>query len=319
MIIVRDLHKRFQSFEALRGISLTVRPGEIYGFIGHNGAGKTTTLNILAGLSHPTAGTCQVNGRDVRQITHPSDLQIGYLPEDPAFSPWMSARETLIYLASSQTQPGKAAGHVSQLLEWVGLSEAANRRVGGFSRGMRQRLGIAAALIHDPDLLILDEPSSALDPEGRSDVLRLILQLKHQGKTVLFSTHILSDVERICDTVGIIAHGVMRLEKPMKEIQQAYLMPVFDIELAAPATPELVMAIRQDQEVLSVDIPEPADISRIGSGYLVVAVKDAPRASITLMRLLAEHQAPILAFSQRNHTLEDIFIQEVNGHEAGSD
>jgi len=92
MIIVIDLHKLFQSFEALKGISLTVRPGEIYGFIGHNGAGKTTTLNILAGLSHPTSGTCQVNGHDVRQITHPSDLQIGYLPEDPAFSPWMTAR-----------------------------------------------------------------------------------------------------------------------------------------------------------------------------------------------------------------------------------
>jgi len=184
---------------------------------------------------------------------------------------------------------------------------------------MRQRLGIAASLIHDPDLLILDEPSSALDPEGRSDVLRFILQLKQQGKTVLFSTHILSDVERICDTVGIIAHGVMKLEKPMKEIQQAYLMPVFDIELAASATPELLMAIRQDWEVLSVETPEPTGASDIGSGHLVVAVKEAPRASIELMRLLAAHQVPILSFSQRNNSLEDIFIQEVNGHEAGSD
>ncbi len=302
MIIVQDLHKSFGSFAALRGISLTVRRGEIYGFIGQNGAGKTTTMNILAGLSHPSSGSCRVNGRDVRSIRHPSELQIGYLPENPGFYAWMTAGETLTYLSGT----GKA--DTTRLLAWVGLTDAARRKVGGFSRGMRQRLGIAAALVHDPDLLILDEPSSALDPEGRSDVLRLIRELKQRGKTVFFSTHILSDVERVCDTVGIIAGGTMRLEKPLIELQRQYIVPVFDLRLARPCPPDLAGNLKNHPLVLAIEENE---------DQLTVTVRDAAAGSVWLMEQLAAQNLPVVSLTQRTPTLEDIFIQEVNGHETG--
>ena len=207
MITVKNLHKQFHAFHALKGIDLNVQKGEIYGFIGQNGAGKSTTMNILAGLSRPSAGECTVGGKNVTKARYPSDLDIGYLPEDPKFYPWMTAREMLAYLCNSGGPRVAARERVGEMLHWVGLADAAGRRVGGFSRGMRQRLGIAAAMIHNPALLILDEPSSALDPEGRSDVLRLMREVKQMGKTVFFSTHFLSDVERVCDTVVIIAWG----------------------------------------------------------------------------------------------------------------
>ena len=139
-------------------------------------------MNILAGLSRPTHGECIVNRRAIAEIKHPGDLHIGYLPEDPRFYPWMTAYETLQYLGGNVKRE-----RIVEVLEWIGPEDAARRRVGGFSRGMKQRLGIGASLIRDPALLILDEPSSALDPEGRADVLSLIAEMKQMAKTVLFS------------------------------------------------------------------------------------------------------------------------------------
>lgn len=303
MIRVTNLHKNFQTFPALKGVNLQVRKGEIYGFIGQNGAGKSTTMNILAGLSHPTAGTCVVNGQDVTKIRRPSDLDIGYLPEDPKFYPWMTARETFSYLGNGA---GKTVtrSRIDEMLGWVGLTESANRRVGGFSRGMKQRLGIGAALIHDPGLLIFDEPSSALDPEGRSDVLRLIKDLKQMGKTVFFSSHILNDVERVCDTVGMIASGAMVMEKPLVEIQKDNFVPIYDIECQAPASPVMIQALRQLDGVQAVAGDDLAfSITMSGRN------DDANR----LLCFFCEQDVALRAFNLRKNTLEDIFIQEVNG------
>lgn len=240
MITVKNLHKRFNELHVLKGMDMNVGRGEIYGFIGQNGAGKTTAMNILAGLSRPTNGRCFVNGKDVSSIQHPGDLHIGYLPEEPRFYPWMSAYETLEYLGNGATPV-----RINEMIGWVGLSEAARRRVGGFSRGMKQRLGIGAALIRNPELLILDEPSSALDPEGRSDVLQLIMEMKQMGKTVLFSTHILSDVERICDTVGMITRGRIVIEKPLNQLQKQIKLPVFDITLRVFLNNDILEKINQ--------------------------------------------------------------------------
>jgi ABC-2 type transport system ATP-binding protein len=303
MIDVSNLHKKFKTFHALKGISLHVKKGEIYGFIGKNGAGKSTTMNILAGLSRPSAGQCIVDGKDVTKISHPSALNIGYLPEDPKFYPWMSAAETLSYLGSTHRHRASAA-RVSEMLQWVGLSESARRRVGGFSRGMRQRLGIAAALMHDPALVILDEPSSALDPEGRSDVLRLITDLKRMGKTVIFSTHILSDVQRVCDTVGIIAAGRMITEKPLSEIVKENIVPIYDVELTASIEETLAKKLKEVSGVKAVEA---------GGDTLAVTVTNADADAVRLMRFFGENQCAVRSFTLRKNNLEDIFIQEVNG------
>lgn len=303
MIRVSGLHKRFGSFQALSGVTLHVHKGEIYGFIGRNGAGKSTTMSILAGLSRPDAGTCMVNGRDVTKIDHPSELNIGYLPEEPKFYPWMDARETLCYLGNCR---GRTIGspRIDEVLDWVGLMDSHRRRVGGYSRGMKQRLGIAASLIHDPDLFILDEPSSALDPEGRSDVLCLIQQLKQMGKTVLLSSHILSDVERVCDRVGMIAAGKMVFEKPLAQLQKQNLVPLYDIVLEETISPDLVQELNGSEGVRAVEIND---------ATLCVTVTDAKKDATRLMRFFADRDMAVRSFARRKNNLEDLFIQEANG------
>lgn len=298
MITVRGLEKNFGSFRALKGLDMYVKAGEIYGFIGQNGAGKTTTLNILAGLSRPARGECIVNGSDVTKLAHPGDLNIGYLPEDPKFYPWMTAFETLVYL--SGTRKTDRAG---EILRWTGLAEVQDRRVGGFSRGMKQRLGIGAALIRDPQLIILDEPASALDPEGRSQVLHLIKELKSMGKTILFSTHILDDVERVCDTVGMIDTGRMMFEKPLAQLQKESTQPIFDITTVSAVIPEILDAIEK--------LPGVVSLTKYPKAFTIKAADNA--VSVSVMRSLAEHEIIIESFSLRRARLEDLFLQEVNG------
>jgi ABC-2 type transport system ATP-binding protein len=305
MIKVKGLNKYFKSFHALKGIDLHVGKGEIYGFIGHNGAGKSTTINILAGLSRPSSGQCIVNGIDV-QNARPGELGIGYLPEEPKFYPWLTAYETLEYLGSGKGNRASKQ-QIDGMLEWAGLKDSASRRVGGFSRGMRQRLGIAAALIRDPELLLFDEPSSALDPEGRMDVLNLIKDLKGRGKTVFFSTHILDDVERVCDRVGILADGRLVLEKPLETLLSENISPVYDIELKQ-ADETLASRLESIKGVISVSA---------NGNKLAVTVSD-PYDSKALLEFLSQQSVPVISFALRKNSLEDIFISEVsqNGYDA---
>lgn len=296
MITVKRLIKEFGDFRALKGLNMHVKAGEIYGFIGQNGAGKTTAMNILAGLSRSMKGECVVNGRDIAKITHPGDLNIGYLPEDPKFYPWMSACETLLYLSDVPS-----VGRAEEILRWTGLADSSDRRVGGFSRGMKQRLGIGAALIRDPELFILDEPSSALDPEGRSEVLRLIKDLKSMGKTILFSTHILDDVERVCDTVGMIDSGQMLFEKPLAQLQTENAQPVFDITSLGSINPSVVDDLSRLAGIVSVKMSENA-----------LAVRASDRAaSVSIMRFFAKNGIAVESFFLRKTRLEDLFLQGV--------
>lgn len=297
MITVRGLVKEFDGFQALKGLNMHVKDGEVYGFIGPNGAGKTTTMNILTGLSRPTQGYGIVNGLDVTKLTHPGDLNIGYLPEDPNFYPWMTAHETLEYLSGAGDT--KDTG---EILKWTGLLDARERRVGGFSRGMRQRLGIAVALIQNPDLLILDEPSSALDPEGRREVLHLIKELKDMGKTVLFSTHILDDVERVCDTVGMIYAGQMMFEKSLVQLQKENTQSIFDVTLAHAVEPNIFDALRLLPGVLSLTQSE--------NNFTIKVVDNT--ISVSVMGFLADSEIVIESFSVRKARLEDLFLQGVN-------
>lgn len=192
----------------LSDVSLTVGQGEIFGFLGHNGAGKTTTMKILMGLLRASGGVVKLLGAPATDVgVH---ARIGYLPEAPYFYDYLTAEEFLSFYGNlAGLSRGVVQSRVPQLLERVGLMEARCRQLRKFSKGMLQRIGLAQALIHDPELVILDEPMSGLDPMGRKEVRDLILSLRDQGKTVFFSTHIVSDVEMICDRVGILAKGRM--------------------------------------------------------------------------------------------------------------
>jgi ABC-2 type transport system ATP-binding protein len=190
----------------LHGISFAVREGEIFGFVGPNGAGKTTTLKILMGLIRPTAGRARVLGHDVRETAF--RRHVGFLPENPYFYEYLTGREILgFYARLSGLRRALRDARIEALLEQVGLASAADARLRSYSKGMLQRIGIAQALVHDPSVIFLDEPMSGLDPIGRKEIRDLILRLRGEGKTVFMNTHILSDVELVCDRVAIISRG----------------------------------------------------------------------------------------------------------------
>lgn len=213
VILIDRLTKSFPSgwpwlppITVLDGLSLSVHRGEIYGFLGPNGSGKTTTLKILMGLVRSTSGKAEVLGKPAGDVQ--ARRQIGFLPEGPYFYDYLTAEEFLAFYGRlAGLERAELGRRIDHLLEVVGLTEARTRQLRKFSKGMLQRIGLAQALIHDPELVILDEPMSGLDPIGRKQVRDLILGLRDQGKTVFFSTHIIPDVEMICDRVGIVIKG----------------------------------------------------------------------------------------------------------------
>lgn len=296
MIEIRNLHKHFKQFHALKGIHLTVNENEIYGFIGHNGAGKSTTMNIMMGLSHIEEGTCFIDGKDVTKISQPSELNVGFLPENPQFYPWMSALEYLLYCSK---HPDKK--RAMETLAWAGLEKAANRKIKGFSRGMKQRLGLAVATINDPKLIILDEPSSALDPEGRSEVLKLMMQLKEMGKTIIFSSHILSDIERICDRIGMIEQGEMVFEKSLQSLLSENVKPIVDVDISEEISDEIIDQLEQYNDILHVT----KDYSKLS-----IQMTSPEFDTKALLEKLLKHNVPVIGFNQRKNNLESLFVKE---------
>lgn len=210
-------NKKFRMVQALRGLYLQIQPGEVFGFLGPNGAGKSTTIKTLMGLIRPTAGCARLFGVPVELPK--ARLRVGYLPENPAFYDHLTARAYLRFVAAAfGLAPATVARQSQWVLELLDLQAAADRPIRGYSKGMVQRLGLAQALVHDPDLYILDEPMSGLDPIGRALVKDIILELKKQGKTVFFSTHVTSDVELVCDRVGILVNGELQAVKPVRDV-----------------------------------------------------------------------------------------------------
>lgn len=224
--------KRFGARKVLEDLSLTVPEGAIYGFIGENGAGKTTTMKIVLGLLAADGGEIRVCGETVAYGETRTNRLVGYLPDVPEFYGTLTPREYLALCGGlagvSQPQLGRRA---EELLSLVGLRAEASRRIGGFSRGMKQRLGIAQALIHRPKLLICDEPTSALDPAGRKDIIDILRAIRSET-TVLFSTHILPDIERVCDRVGLLHGGRIALSGRLEEIRAMHAKSGFVVEFA---------------------------------------------------------------------------------------
>ena len=305
-----NLSKRFGRLVALDGLNLNIAKGTVFGFLGPNGAGKTTTLRLLAGLTNPTAGRVWVAGREVSSNSLQLRSSIGYLPEAPAFYPWMTGREFLWFTAELyglDRKPAKA--RAEELLQQVDLEQAASRRIKGYSRGMLQRLGLAQALISQPEVLLLDEPASALDPMGRRDMLEAIGSLR--GTTTVFiSTHILADVERICDRIAIINSGKLVTAGTIEELRNQRQRALLEVEFEEDAAP-----VRSRLEAVPW-VSSTEVIRRNERQILQVHASDLETAKKEFPRLLVESGLTLLRYEVASVSLEEIFMELVGGEGA---
>ena len=296
------LHKRYGQAEALKGLDLAGPTNSVFGLLGPNGAGKSTTMKLLTRQIAPTGGQAWVAGVPITGRAADVRDRIGYLSEQPAFYPWMTGSEFLNFVGELfGLAPKVRRERCSELLELVGLSGAAKKKIGAFSHGMRQRLGIAQALMNRPEVLFLDEPVSALDPIGRKEVLELLAGLKGKS-TVFFSSHILTDVDRICDEIAVLHHGRLLVQAPTQALKEQYAQPVISIELESDAS-MLSGLLRQEPYVRRVAIEE---------NLASVLVSDLALAKQRLPALLVEAKLPLLRYEVTLPTLEDVFVQLVD-------
>jgi ABC-2 type transport system ATP-binding protein len=292
---------RRRRVRAVDDLTLAVEEGEIFGFVGPNGAGKTTTIKMLMGLIFPTRGRAFIF--DAPIPSQASKARIGYLPENPAYYEFLTGRQALRFFARLAGVPREqVAPRTDELLELVGLAEAADRQLRKYSKGMQQRLGIAQALVADPAFVILDEPMSGLDPIGRKEMRDLILELKRRGKTVFFSTHILPDVETLCDRVGVIIGGRLRDVGRLGDL----LSPrVQTVELTA-VVPEGAREALARGRLLARDADR------------LTVVFDDERAADAGVRAVLAAGGRVVAVTPHRETLEDFFVRRLAEGEAAS-
>jgi len=309
VIETHNLGKAYKGVEALKDLNLTVQEHSIFGFLGPNGAGKTTTMKILLGLIKPTSGGGTIFGHDIVRESVAIRERIGYLPQQPRFIDYMTARETLRFAASFFFSGPKNAieERIQETLELVGLEDKADRPVKGFSGGEKQRLGIAQAQINYPDLLILDEPAAALDPIGRHAVLEVMERLR-KHTTIFYSTHILDDVQRVSDTVAILNHGQLVACGPIDAILNSKDGTVFTIT-------EKGASGRVEERLQQLSWVTQASASHHnGSTTWQVGVSDEAKAETHLLRhILADEAVVVTEFSRKKYQLEEVFMDLVQG------
>jgi len=302
MIKVEKLRKNYGRLKALKDISFEVQKGTVFGFIGRNGAGKTTTMNILTGLMKSDGGKIIIDGMDLSADRDELVKYIGYLPEAPSFYDYMNSYEYLELIAGlSGCRPEEKKKRTGELLDMVRLKKDAGRKIGGYSRGMKQRLALAAAIFDRPPILFLDEPSSALDPEGRREMLALIEELKDENTTIILSTHILSDAERVCDTVCMIDEGRIILAESLEVLYKKHIHPIFDIEFEA--RPEKQADMLKDLDWVK-------DLTSSGN-KLSLEVNDMDKAKDQILGILSKSENTVIGYRLRKMQLEDIFIGTV--------
>ena len=293
MLRITDLHKRFGDKEVLRGLNLTVPEHSIYGFIGKNGAGKTTTMKTILGLLKADSGEIIVGGEKVVYGQTSTNQYIGYLPDVPEFYPFMTAPEYLNFCGEiTGMKKAECDARLKELLELVGLSDE-KHRIKGFSRGMKQRLGIAQALLNSPKLLICDEPTSALDPVGRKEILDILLTVREQT-TVIFSTHILSDVERICTDVAFLNNGVVETQGKLSDIKTKYRSDEYLLETENDT----------DMRKLIKAFPE---MKQIGANQLTFY--ERALCAFDVLRFVSDKHIALLKFERVEPTLESLFME----------
>jgi ABC-2 type transport system ATP-binding protein len=310
LIEVQNLQKTFRigfwmrRVEAVRGISFSVSRGDIFGFLGPNGAGKTTTIKMLTGLIAPTAGTARVFGDAIP--SQKAMQRVGFMPENPYVYPYLSPRE-FVEMCGRLSGLGGAAlrDRSSKVLDQVGIAYAADRPVRRLSKGMLQRTGLAAALVADPELLILDEPMSGLDPVGRKEVRDIILAERSAGRTIFFSTHILSDVETLCDNVVILRKGEVVVSGRLNDLLKR------DVKRSD------VAVVGADASFSSWCEAQGHKVQRLAS-RMVVAVEGEQKLA-PLLRHALDNNIAIVEIVPRHETLEDLFVREaIQGHSTPS-
>lgn len=306
MVTIRNLQKSYSGFKVLDGLYMDIPEGEVYGFLGKNGCGKTTTMNIL----------CNVIPKDGGDIILGSEgsggekkIKIGYLPETPSLFGYMNGYEYLGYIAACCGYSGNADMRIDEVLEITGMREGAKRRIKGYSRGMNQRLGIAATIFDHPDILVLDEPTSALDPEGRADIMNIIRFLSGTGCTIILCTHILSDVEKVAGSVGIIRNGRMAIEGKISEVLSQYSRDEIEIKLYE-TTQEGINAIRSLEQLPYVDKVDFYD----RTGIFVVRTTETKAATQQLLDCFARNSLVPAEFKTVSEGLEEIYLKVVNGN-----
>ncbi len=302
-----NLTKRYGAVTALDSLTLEVPENSIFGFLGPNGAGKTTTVKLLMGMSRPTSGRAWVDGEEVAADTPAMRSHIGYLPDVPNFYNWMTGMEFLRFVGELHRLPAaENTSRCNEMLELTDLKKAARRKIGGYSRGMKQRLGMAQALMNRPHVLFLDEPCSALDPMGRRDVLNLILKLK-ESTTVFMSTHILSDVERVCDSLAVINKGKLITTSTVSGLHARFALSSFELEF------------EEDPEALASQLarlPWVVKVEKIEINHspaLRVQAGDVALAKHELPGIIAQSGLGLVRYELTMPTLEDIFVKLVEG------
>ena len=293
MLCIKNLHKRFGDKSVLNGLDLSVPEHSIFGFVGKNGAGKTTTMKTVLGLLKADAGEILVDGKPVTYGQTETNQLIGYLPDVPEFYTFMTALEYLRFCGEmTGMQRTECEARSRELLELVGLG-AEKHRIKGFSRGMKQRLGIAQALLSRPKLLICDEPTSALDPVGRKEILDILLSVRDRT-TVLFSTHILSDVERICTDVAFLDNGKICVQGKLSDIKKQFQQE------------EYLLETQREEDLPAILQAFPA-VRQTGKTRLVFLERDV--TAFDVMRFLADQSIPMLKLERAEPTLESLFME----------
>jgi ABC-2 type transport system ATP-binding protein len=297
------LTKVYGESRALDHVDLVVEEGSVFGFLGPNGAGKTTMLRLLTGLARSTSGSVRILGHDVVSADNAVRAEIGFLPDVPGFYEWMTAEEFLRFAGGLFGIPRHVLDErVGMLLDVAGLGDV-QTTIGRYSRGMKQRLGVAQALVSSPKLLLLDEPTSALDPMGRKDVLDMLVSLRGRT-TVFFSTHILADVERVCDTVAILDHGRIVAQAHIDELKARY------------GEQKVLVEVTGGADQLAEDIGHQAWATMVARGSnraIEITVKDVDAAQREIPAMVAARQIGLSRLEAGEMGLEEVFVQLVGG------
>ncbi|MBC2247963.1 ABC transporter ATP-binding protein [Listeria seeligeri] len=294
---IQGLKKKYNGKIVIKGINLTINNKECVALIGPNGAGKTTIINMIVQILTPDEGQITLNGQDAKLVRE----KIGFLPQYPEFYGWMTAVECLRFMGKlSNMEKKDIETRIQEVLLLVGLADKAKKKISTYSGGMRQRLGIAQAILHRPELLILDEPVSALDPIGRREIIQLLENLKKEI-TILFSTHILKDAEEICDRIAIIKEGELVTDKTVTQLLQEESSSIFDVEFIGDS--DAWQQILIQNEFIE-------KIEKIGTVYQVYST-DRKACSEAILKTLLQINGELIRVENRHQNLEEIFVEKV--------